>query len=49
MHYDLALLAGDASAYGIGDIISYTMPDGSEKPIAFASCSLSNTEKNEKH
>ena len=45
-HYDSnspLTLAADASAYEAGAVISH---DNSEKPIAFASCTLSESEKN---
>ena len=47
-HYDSALpvrLACDASPTGIGAVLSHVMPDGSERQVAFASRSLTKTER----
>ena len=38
-------MSSEASAYGIGSVLSHRMPDGSEKPVAFASRSLLPAEK----
>ena len=38
-------LAGDASAYRIGAVISHILPDGTERSVAYTSHTLSSTER----
>jgi hypothetical protein len=49
VHYDPSLplrLACDASAYGVGAVISHVFPNGEERPVAYASRTLTSSEKN---
>lgn len=48
VHYDPTLplvLATDASPYGVGAVLSHVYPDGSERPIQYASQTLNYTQQ----
>ncbi|CAM1303802.1 Uncharacterised protein r2_g1367 [Pycnogonum litorale] len=52
VHYDPAKpvrLSCDASPYGIGAVLSHVLPNGEDKPISYASRTLSPSERNYAH
>lgn len=52
VHYDEALplsLTSDVSPYVVGSVLSHTMPDGREAPVAYSSRTLTSTEQKYAH
>ena len=43
------VLAYDSSSYGLGTVLSHSIPDGSGRPVAYSSRSFTKTEKKFAH